>query len=192
MNSRCVSLVLASGQGSRFDGIKQLAEIEGQSMIVRVAMQQADLAHSVVIVLGAHADAIAKHLSGEEAHVVVNKNWEQGMSSSIACGVEYISHSMPETEFILITLADQPFISSGKFQALMDSAMMHPDSIVASAYANTIGVPAVFPKIYWDELQALDGDKGARFLIRNSPSLITVDIPEAARDIDTADDLDRS
>lgn len=190
MSISCVTLILASGQGSRFKGIKQLADIEGQPMLLRVARQQSKLTDDLVIVLGAHSDAILSELEEDRYNAVVNENWRQGMASSIACGVEYIAKAFPNATHILIALADQPFIPTRQFKALITKSQALPDTVVAAAYSDTIGVPAIFPKQYWGKLRSLEGDKGARNLLRNTSSIVTVSVPEAARDIDLSADLD--
>ena len=57
-NLNIASVVLASGRGSRFDGIKQLADIEGKPMLLKVVETQIEVSEHVVVVLGANADAI--------------------------------------------------------------------------------------------------------------------------------------
>ena len=60
---------------------------------------------------------------------------------------------------------------------------------VASRYADTLGVPAVFGRTRFADLLSLRGDQGARSLLRGDPDVIALDWPDGALDIDTPDDL---
>ena len=62
-------------------------------------------------------------------------------------------------------------------------------SIVASTYLNIMGTPALFHKVHFNELSMLDGDRGAKFLIKKyAKSLQTVYFPKGGIDIDTIED----
>jgi molybdenum cofactor cytidylyltransferase len=66
----------------------------------------------------------------------------------------------------------------------------NPNKIVAAFYNGKLGAPAIFPKAYFAELALLENDKGARNILRaNATTIISIDMPEAARDIDTKKDL---
>ncbi|MEK7855640.1 MAG: NTP transferase domain-containing protein, partial [Acidobacteriota bacterium] len=95
----------------------------------------------------------------------------------------------PEISGVLITLCDQPRISAKMLNQFSDRYTENNAAVVAAAYNGVAGVPALFSKQLFGELTALDGDKGARSLIRNRPDLSLIDLPEAEFDIDTPDDV---
>jgi molybdenum cofactor cytidylyltransferase len=93
----------------------------------------------------------------------------------------------PDLSAVVITLCDQPNITSSHIDQLAEKFRKIGNEIVAAEYGDTVGVPALFGKRFFDELLRLEGDKGARALIKsNEEVLLTVQIPEAAFDIDTA------
>jgi len=183
-------LILASGSGSRFKGIKQLQEIDGVPMIKRVihsAMRAS--AGEVVVILGAHRQEIEQSISDMPVTILINHNWEMGMAESIKAGVEYVEEHLPKVQAIMIALGDQPYIEASDFNRLVSLYIEQQDGIVCACYDNVRGVPAIFPDSRWQELRRLSGDSGARDLLRSSDDVLIVDLPAAARDVDRKGDL---
>ena len=113
------------------------------------------------------------------------------MSSSIKAGLEYLLNLEPKLDAVLITLCDQPHVTTDSLQLLLTKFQAESTAIAAAQYGETIGVPALFSRELFDELIYLEGDKGARNLIRSRNDLVTVEIDTAAIDIDTPDDATR-
>jgi CTP:molybdopterin cytidylyltransferase MocA len=89
-------------------------------------------------------------------------------------------------------LADQPFVPVEHLQALVSTWRAQPQAIVATAYDDGEGVPAIFPRSRFEELRALRGDSGARPVLRaHAAEVIGIACPQAAIDIDTEADLRR-
>ncbi|RLD22731.1 MAG: hypothetical protein DRI69_00295 [Bacteroidetes bacterium] len=183
-------LILASGAGSRFQGIKQLQDIDGVPMIkgvIHSAMRARG--GEVVVVLGAHRKVVAQAISDMPVTTVINQNWEMGMAESIKAGVECVEAHFPKVRAILITLGDQPYIDASDFDRLVALYIEHPDKIVSARYNGVCGVPAIFPDTRWQDLKSLSGDSGARELLRSRDDVLTVEMPEAGRDVDRPEDL---
>ena len=90
----------------------------------------------------------------------------------------------------MITLCDQPHVTSAHLDLFAAEFRRSGASIVAAEYEGAVGVPALFSRVLFDELFSLKGDKGARSVIRaHSDTLIKVKLHAAALDIDTSDDL---
>lgn len=193
-NRKCALILLAAGGSARFGNQpKQLAVVRGKGLLRRTAEAAAGSgADPVCVVLGAAADRLADEVNGLPVLVTVNGNWPEGMASSIASGLDAVREAAPEIEAVCISLADQPLVDSGILRRLIAVWADQPEKIVAARYAGTLGVPAVFPAAYFDEIRSLKADAGAKSVIRRHPdSVVGVDVPEAAVDIDTADDLAR-
>jgi molybdenum cofactor cytidylyltransferase len=140
----------------------------------------------VVVVLGAEVERSTNEIEDLPVRTVLNENWQTGMSSSIRGGLEYLLEIQPDLSAVVITLCDQPNITSSHIDQLTEKFRETGNEIVAAAYGNTVGVPALFTKRFFNELLGLEGDKGARNLIKaNANVLSTVPIPEALSDIDT-------
>jgi molybdenum cofactor cytidylyltransferase len=91
----------------------------------------------------------------------------------------------------VITLCDQPFVDAQMINQLGQTFVETRKEVVAAKYGGVVGVPALFSTAMFDALFKLEGDKGARDLIRDpDASIATIEIKEAAIDIDTPEDMD--
>jgi len=168
---------------------KQLIVHEGEPLVRRIAAAAAEVcAGPVIVVLGANAEMIAPALSGlASVTTVVNHEWSKGLASSLATGLSAVLEDSA-CDAVLVTLADQPHLDATAFRRLI-AAFGGDRRIVASAYNNTMGVPAVFGREHVDDLIRLTGDAGAGAWLRNRPSEVTcVPLDVAAIDIDTLSD----
>ena len=185
-------IILAAGSSSRFGNTKQLLHFKGKTLLKHTIEEATETgAQPVVVVTGANADEISKEITNEKVEIVFNKNWEQGMASGIVMGLKNAIILNKELENIIITVCDQPFVSSSLFQQLFQKQNESAKHIVASAYADTIGTPALFTIKYFVALMGLTGDQGAKGLLKkHSKDLATVDFPDGYIDIDTQEDYE--
>lgn len=181
-------IVLAAGAARRFGSPKQLVRVNGRPLLHAVIGRGVAVGgHAVIVVLGAYAAELAPLLRHTPATVVINRQWEEGMGSSLRAGVA----ALPGTaEAALVLLADQASVTAEDLRRLVGSWRRQPNQIVAAQYGSTVGAPAIFPRWSFGELGALRGDQGARVLLRrHADRLVRVPMPSAAIDIDTPEDL---
>ncbi|MGD0097305.1 MAG: nucleotidyltransferase family protein [Terracidiphilus sp.] len=189
------AIILAAGASRRLGQPKQLLMHGGERMIeraIRVANEAG--AAPVIAVLGAHYEmistAVSLHNPGR-AIPVINDHWELGIASSIHAGLRAVDLIAPQAAGVLMLGCDQPRLTAGQLRGLLDlfDAQASP-AMVASAYARTLGIPAVFPRQVFAELDALSGDKGARILFAQPPcALLSMPFPGGEIDIDLPADL---
>jgi molybdenum cofactor cytidylyltransferase len=168
---------------------KQLIMHEGEPLVRRIARAAVEAGASpVVVVLGSSAEMIAPALSGlASVSTIINEHWRDGLASSLASGLAALFDDAA-CDAVLVTLADQPLVNAAALRRLL-APFDDERRIVASAYDNTMGVPAVFAREYVDELMHLTGDAGAGAWLRSRPSEVTcVPLDAAAFDIDTPSD----
>jgi molybdenum cofactor cytidylyltransferase len=182
------ALILAAGASTRFGSPKQLVRLDGRPMLHAVLSRAVEVAgHSVSVVLGANAAVLAPLLSHSPAAIVINRDWESGMASSIRAGLARIPGTV---DGVMILLADQPAVTTEDLRRLAGSWRRQTDYIAVAQYSGTVGVPAIFPQWCLRELAELRGDRGAQSLLaRHSDRLVRVPMPSAATDIDTPEDL---
>ncbi|HWA93479.1 MAG TPA: nucleotidyltransferase family protein [Terracidiphilus sp.] len=186
------AILLAAGASRRLGQPKQLLQVHGETLVarnVRIACEAG--ASQVFVVLGAESKVVQQVLDGTEAIAIENHRWQEGLSTSVRAGVEAVEAHSGIFDGVLLMNCDQPRLDSVHLASLI--AVFEARSrevIVASSYAGTNGVPALFPRRLFNELKMLTGDKGARMLFaRNTDALIAVPFDGGDIDIDTPDDL---
>jgi molybdenum cofactor cytidylyltransferase len=188
----CV-LVVSAGQSSRLGQPKQLLRYQGQSLIRR-AVQTAieSSAGNVLVVLGAHAERMEEEIADSTAHRVINTGWQEGMASSLRCGVRELEDRYPETAGVILMVCDQPHVTSALLNDLIKVHRETGKPIVTCSYDNTFGPPVFFHKTLFPELLRLRGDVGARGVIRKYANEVeAVPFPLGAIDVDTVADFKR-
>ena len=181
-------VVLAAGASTRFGSPKQLVRLHGRPLLHLAVSRAVEVAgQAVTVVLGANAADLAPLLRHTPAAVIVNRDWAEGMGSSVRAGVSRV----PATaDAVLLMLADQPAVTAEDLRRLVGTWRRQPQCIVAAHYDGITGVPAVFPREDFQALAALRGDAGARALLkRGGERLVRVPLQAAAIDIDTPEDL---
>jgi molybdenum cofactor cytidylyltransferase len=187
------AIILAAGASKRLGQPKQLIRYNGQTLLERAERFAGESgAAPVIVVTGAHHQQIRSLIPLDHATAVFNPHWEKGIASSIHAGLEAIERLQPASLAALILPCDQLRLSADHLRALLSAFASQPQpSIVASAYANALGIPAVFPRAAFWQLLALQGDKGARALLFNPPCpVLSIPFAGGEIDIDCPDDLD--
>jgi molybdenum cofactor cytidylyltransferase len=184
-------LVLAAGKSSRMNSIKQLEKIDGKTILdITLTKIKTLFDDNIYCVLGANATIIKQEITSKKTTFITNKNFEQGLSSSIVTGLQYFKNNQFIFEGVLILLADQPAIEISYLESMIDLFEEHPTKIIASNYGNMLGVPALFPSIYLNELLLIKGDKGAKeFINQKRGDVICPQESTNLVDLDTQEDL---
>lgn len=190
--SNIAIVILAAGTSSRLGSPKQLLGYKGKNLLrhaVDTALETE--CPSVFVVLGAHSELLRKELKDKPVTVLENTNWQEGMSSSIRCGLNYITGTILRPDSIIFMVCDQPYVHSALLLDLMKKKNETGKHIVASSYHAQVGTPALFHRSFFPALMELKGDKGARKLIADHPAQVaTVSFPDGAKDIDTKEDYE--
>lgn len=184
------AVVLAAGSASRFGSTKQLAEFDGVPLVQRALDVAAEVCgDNTVLVLGHDWKAVADACAPLAGFIVINDEYANGLGSSIARAMQSVRDV---TDAVIVLLADQALVSGEHLQALCAAWSGANDEIVATAYADTFGVPALFARGCFKDLADLQGDAGARQLMTDRRfRLKKIVFEPAAVDVDTPDDLKR-
>jgi len=121
-----------------------------------------------------------------DALIAANPRWAEGLASSLQAGLDRVP---ARTRAILVLLVDQPRVGAAALRRLLAAWRRRPGVPAAARYDNRAGVPAVLPRGSWRAVRALRGDSGARALLRDARAPTLVDMPEAAVDLDTPEDV---
>lgn len=185
-------LILAAGASSRMGQPKQQLVYEQKTLLQRSIYTALSIPQAIVlVVLGANAEAIKTDIADLPVQIVYNAHWETGMSSSIRAGINALTNH-PGVDDALLMLCDQPFVDVGLLKHLISHRQQNGGYMIACQYGNTLGVPALFSKHYFDELLALSGQEGAKkVLMRHKDSLVTIPFEKGSIDIDTPADFNK-
>ncbi len=185
-------LLLAAGSSSRMGQSKQLLPVNGMPLLVDAAHEALNACPRVIVVLGAEAEAHRSALAGLPLNIVVNPHWQKGMGSSLKQGLAQLLQTDPSVEGVLVMVCDQPGATSSHLVKLIKLAAQSTKAIIASAYGNTQGVPALFKRQAFGLLSLIGDESGAAKLIRQHPEMVDViDLPGGDIDIDTPTDYQR-
>ncbi len=172
--------------------LKQLLPFHGGTLVEHAIHQAREAGFDpIVVVLGAQAETVRRKIAVQTVAIIENKNWEQGMGSSIAAGARCLRELQTDVAAIAVLLADQPLVTCHHLRALRTAFVQANSQIVAARYNQTLGVPALFPRSMLSALESLAPELGARALLRDPARTVTpFDLPEAAADVDTPADFE--
>lgn len=199
-----VGILLAAGRGRRFDPsgahnklLQQLpaagistdpvkSDEVGELVVVASARTLLAVLPKVIAVVAPGDGGVGDALRALGCDVTVCATADSGMAASL---VHAIAHSLPAASAWLVALGDMPFVQPSTVQALCD-ALAGGAAIAAPVLGGRRGNPVAFGGRHLPELLALEGDQGARALLRAHPvAEVEVNDPGIFRDIDTGADL---
>jgi molybdenum cofactor cytidylyltransferase len=183
-------VILAAGNSSRLGQPKQLLGYLNSTLLLNAVDQCLQLPDAVVtVVTGASQAIVEEQLAGRNVDIRYNPDWETGMASSIRSGVSELLRVSPFIDAVLIAVCDQPYLTTGVLASLVNGYLGSDKGIVASSYEGTLGTPVLFSSKYFSALLELEGQDGAKKIIRQHPADTThIDFPLGKIDIDTAED----
>lgn len=183
-------IILAAGSSSRLGKPKQLLVYQNETLIKRIVKTALKIHQkNIFVVTGFLQQELNLELQDLPIQLVYNPNWAEGMGSSIQTGIKYVVQN-PKINAVLILLSDQPLINSLHLEQLIIKFYADKNSmIVATNYAETEGVPAIFDKTLFNNLLDLPANRGAQWLFETYHNqLATVTFEGATLDIDTLED----
>ena len=192
MAAKPTGILLAAGASKRFNGNKLLHPLDGTPIALRSARA------FIIALPGAFAvtrlgSPLKALLENEGFNVVECERADEGMGASLAAGVAASIVTTRDVAGWVVALADMPFIRPATHTRIAD-ALAAGAELVAAGYRGERGHPVGIGARFLDQLLALQGDAGARNIVRTNPELLQViecDDDGVLRDIDTRDDLVR-
>jgi molybdenum cofactor cytidylyltransferase len=185
-----VGILLAAGRGRRFDPTggrnKLLQRLPGgELVVVASARNLVSVLPNVIAVVPPNDAGVGGALRALGVEVTVCADADTGMAASL---VHAIRHSLPADAW-LVALGDMPFVEPQTIRALCDS-LATGAAIATPLMQGRRGNPVAFGSLHLRALLALQGDQGARGIIKSNPvTEVEVDDPGIFRDIDTDADL---
>jgi molybdenum cofactor cytidylyltransferase len=182
--------VLAAGSSQRLGRPKQLLSYRGTPLIRRIGeVVLASGSHAAAVVTGCNAQDVARALEDLALEKLDNPHWSEGVAASIRVAAAWAARL--ELDALLMAACDQVHLSALHLDHLM-ARFTDPTDIVASSYAGTAGIPALFGAAWYPQLSALQGDRGAGALLRAHAPTQLVAWSDGEFDIDTEHDVARA
>lgn len=179
-------VILAAGASTRLGRPKQLLPWQGKTLLQHAVQMALAVTTQPVVVTGANADQLVAGLNHNQVQIVFNSEWQQGIASSIRCGLQALLHRTPVPDQVIFMVCDQPFVTPQLLLDLINKWQNTRASIVASAYGDTLGIPALFDNTMFSQLLDLHGDTGAKKIIHQyAKEVAPVAFPQGEFDIDT-------
>jgi molybdenum cofactor cytidylyltransferase len=191
---RTAGVILAAGCSARFGGLKQLAPVGGEPLLLRVVRAAlASRLDKTILVLGFGAEKILQQLGDRLVHpslsVVTNAAWHEGMATSLRAGMAQIDSSL---DSIMIILGDFPLLTAGIIDQVLYAHRTSGKGICLPVREGRWGHPVCISRCFFTGLTQVEGDQGAREVIRkNWPEVYQFNIPEDGCfvDVDTRQDI---
>jgi molybdenum cofactor cytidylyltransferase len=197
-----VAIVLAAGSSRRFGSDKRLHVIEGVNLLQRSLSKPLAMNIPTLVVLrpsdkGNVSDLLGSYLKDPRVELLFAADADRGMGHSLACAARYLVDDCTEKrnpnfrEMIaaLVLLADMPWI---KLESIANIVGAYSEKkIVIPTYKNEWGHPILFSRRWFDDLEKLSGDRGAKHLLQaNRDALIELQVGDEGifRDVDVAPD----
>lgn len=173
---RIAALILAAGQSRRM-GVcnKLLASIDGIPMVARavdaaIAGTQAGINGGVYVVTGHQHQQVAGALAGRDVHLVHNPRYADGLSTSLARGLEALA---PDVDAALVCLGDMPRVTSAHIKRLVEAFdPLEGRAVCVPTWAGKRGHPILWARRFFAEMREIKGDVGARHLLGEYAELL--------------------
>lgn len=184
------AIILAAGSSSRMGEPKQSLDIYGETLLSRTVRTVLESGmENIAVVLGAYSGAGQCIPDQPGVDIVLNKQWHQGVGSSIKTGLAHLCERLPALEAVVVFVCDQPLLRAEIIKRIMETHKSTGKPIVASGYAHIPGVPALFSKSFFTLLKNLPDDQGAKkIIIQNASDVEIVPFPGGEVDLDTIGD----
>lgn len=183
------AIILAAGNSSRFKSNKLLHTVNNIPMYQRTVnlIEQLPSAQKIIVT---KYPALYKNLPAD-FHIVENYRTDLGQSHSMQMGIKKSLQLAKQITGFLFIVSDQPYLTVNSLQKLYHT-WQQKRGICALAYGEKRGNPIIFDRKYLNELLAIKGDIGGRYIIKkhlDELTLVQASSAEELHDIDTIADI---
>lgn len=190
LGPRIGAILLAAGMSRRMPGQnKLLVQWRNQPLVCHAAKTlattlQDKTVQAAVAVAGQDAAKVTSALAGHGIHTVVNRNYAQGLASSLVCGLDALQ-AAGDIDAVLVMLGDMPLVTPNDIKVVVAALATAENGLVVPTYAGKRGNPALLGNKHFTALRRLSGDSGARSLFAAEATTEAPAGPGVLFDIDT-------
>jgi molybdenum cofactor cytidylyltransferase len=189
-NNQITAILLAAGESRRLGVPKQLLKFKNELLINYILNQikKAGLS-KIKVVLGSRSEIIKQQICVTDLEIAVNQDWEEGISSSIRCGLNKIS---AETSAVIFFVVDQPFLDSKLIEKVVEKSCFSNEMIIAARVAGHILHPVLFRREIFPKLLETKGDVGGKAVFKDEiMGFVDWYDEKLLLDIDTLEDYEK-
>ena len=160
------AILLAAGQSKRLKGENKLVKIYKKKHLINHTLNvlHKSKINKVIIVLGYQYKKIKKIIKKNKKNIfVINKNYKNGIASSIKTGLKKISKK--DKGFIIVQ-SDMPFIKISDVNKLYQSIHKKNYLVHALKFKNKVGNPVGFKTSILNKFKKIKGNFGAKFMVK--------------------------
>ncbi len=186
------AILLAAGESKRLKGENKLVKIYKEKHLINHTLNALHKSkiNKVIIVLGYQYKKIKKIIQNNKKNMfVINKNYKNGIASSIKTGLKKISKK--DKGFIIIQ-SDMPFIKISDLNKLYQSIYKKNYLVHALKFKNKVGNPVGFKISILNKFKKIKGNFGAKFMVKRlkkNTNFIKVSSEKIFRDFDYKKDF---
>ena len=160
------AILLAAGQSKRFKNENKLTKIYKNKLLINHILSSLirSKINKIILVLGYDANKIKKiSRKNKKIIFVLNKNFKNGISSSIKAGLKKISKN---NKGFIIVHSDMPFVTKLNLNKIHKSILRKKYLVHALKFKNKIGNPIGFDISLLNKFKKIKGDVGAKFMVK--------------------------
>lgn len=184
-DAKTCGIILAAGEGKRAGGSKLSRIISGKPMLEHVinAVKNSKV-DEILVITGFErefGEYLAKKYGIKSYH---NAFYKIGMSTSLKLGVSKIPD---EFSAFLVFLGDMPYIKTSTINAIVDAYKTSNSRIIVPVFNDKSGHPVLLSCLFKEEIFEIDGDIGAREIVKKHEEeikYVSVDDEGIIKDID--------
>lgn len=188
-NKRLAAIIIAAGYSSRMHSFKPLLPLGGTTVIERSIdnFLEAGIG-DIIVVIGYNADGLKAILDKKGIGWVYNKNYMEGMYSSVCTGVGSLKE---DVEGVFIQPVDIPLVKASTLTELREAFFQAGGKIIFPSMNYRRGHPPLIPKVIFKKLLEYKGEGGLKGFLKGHAAdahYIAVEDEGILLDIDTYED----
>ena len=159
------SIILAAGLSERMSLGNKLLLKKNSIPIIKITLNKIKLSlvKEIIIVLGNDAKLIQKEVHDSKIKYCINKQYNDGISTSIKKGMGLVS---AKSIGAMICLGDMPYIQTSTYNKIIKAFYENHCKNIVPYFNKKKGNPVLFNNVYLKKLVNISGDFGAKNLIK--------------------------
>ena len=186
------AILLAAGQSKRMKSENKLIKLYKNKPLINYSLNvlKKSKVNKIIIVLGHQHKEVKKIIKKNKKIIFTyNKNYKQGMASSIKIGLKKISKN---DKGFIIAQSDMPFVKQSDINKICRSINSKKFLVHALKYKNRVGNPIGFDSSLIKKFKNIKGQFGAKFMVKrlkNRTNFIKTKSIKSFKDFDKASDF---